>query len=89
MGRRDQEKYAKAINALRKIAAGNRDKASDGTPLPPKVLKTLDPTFSSIPLSSWRKKVSEVRAYYSISAMAIAANTGTFACYHSSTKNHN
>ena len=55
MSRRGQEKYSKAVNALKKIVASGRDKASDALILPPKVFKRLDSAFSSIPPSSWRK----------------------------------
>lgn len=83
MGRRGQEKYAKAVNALKKIVASGLDKATDGSLLPPKVLKTLDPAFANIPPSSWRKKVSDVRSHYTLSATAIAATQGTLhTCIH-------
>ena len=76
IGRQRQETHSKAVSALKKIVASGRQKASDGSLLPTKVLKTIDLAFYNISQSSWTKKVAEVRSHYSLSAAAVAASQG-------------
>ena len=61
MGISEKRKYDEADDALHGIVAAGRDRKPDGTILQPAVIKKFDPVLADVSVSTWRKKVNDMR----------------------------